>query len=272
MLSRYKVFLWRVCWGIKPTVEALEHRGMEINEECPMCDLEPKIVFHALIDCPEIQLMCVMANFDYSSRVYHANVLKWMVVEASSWSDEKLCKAAVAMYCVWEGRNAKKFSNEVIPAENLWPKVERIMDEYQAPTLTDSNNVTTPTILEWEKPEYPLVKLNVDAATSKDGGGYLGSLVQDSEGCCLGGFMGLVYAPNDAVLLKAMAVRRGLELALKIGCTHILVEGDASMVIEMLKTPCTQASVLNAARIDQRDVVWIDSVPFFLSEVLSFDE
>ncbi|KAF7834565.1 L10-interacting MYB domain-containing protein [Senna tora] len=108
LLSRYKVFLWRVCWGVIPTVEALEHRGMEIIEECPMCNLETESVFHAL-----------------------------------------------------------------------------------------------------------------------------------------GAFMGPVHAPNDVVLLGARAVRRGLELALKIGCTHILVEGDASLVIEMLKTPCTQVSALN---------------------------
>ncbi|KAF7822782.1 ribonuclease H [Senna tora] len=306
LLSRYKVFLWRVCWGVIPTVEALEHRGMEINEDCPMCNLETESVFHALIDCPEIQIVWVMANFDYSSRVYHANVLEWMVVEAGNWSDEKLCKAAVAMYCVWERRNAKKFSNEVIRAENLWPKVERITDEHLAATLIVPNNTMMPTTLEWVKPEHPLVKLNVDAAANRDGGGYLGGLVRDSEGCCLGAFMGSVHAPNDVVLLEALAIRKGLELALKIGCTQLLVEGDASLVIEMLKTPCTQASALSAvckdilsfsenfqyvsfnwvpricnstadyitrqARIDQKDALWIDSVPFFLSEVLSFDE
>ncbi|KAF7839903.1 reverse transcriptase [Senna tora] len=108
MLSRYKVFLWRVCWGIIPTVETLERRGIEINEVCPMCNYESESIYHALIDCPEIQIM-----------------------------------------------NAKKFSNEVIKAEKLWSKVERIMDEYQAANLTDLNNIVVPSKLEWEKPEYP---------------------------------------------------------------------------------------------------------------------
>ncbi|KAF7809060.1 uncharacterized protein G2W53_035803 [Senna tora] len=306
MLSRYKVFLWRACWGIVPTVETLERRGMEINEVCPMCRYEPESIFHALIDCPKIQIMWVMANFDYSSRLYHANVLEWMVVEASNWRDEQLCKVAVAMYCVWERRNAKKFSNEVIKAEKLWSKVERIMDEYQAVNLNDLKNAVVPSKLEWEKPEYPYVKLNVDASIRREGGGYLGGLVRDYTGSCLGAFMSHTRVPDDAVLLEAMALKKGLELALKIGCTRILVKGDSSLVIDMLKTPCAQASALNAvcrdilmfsekfqyvsfswipricnnvadfitrkARIDQRDIVWIDSVPFFLSEVLSFDE
>ncbi|KAF7814531.1 uncharacterized protein G2W53_028500 [Senna tora] len=246
MLSRYKVFLWRACWGIIPTVETLDRRDMEINEVCPMCNYDSESIFHALIDCTEIQIMWVMANFDYSSRMYHANVLEWMAVEAGSWRDEQLCKAAVAMYCVWERRNAKKFSNELIRAENLWPKVERIMEEYQAANLTDLNNATVLPALEWKKPVYPYVKLNVDASVRREGGGYLGGLVRDTSGCCLGAFMSHTQAPDDAALLEAMALRKGLEMALKIGCTHVWVEVDASLVTDMLKTPCAHASALNA--------------------------
>ncbi|KAF7838775.1 uncharacterized protein G2W53_007257 [Senna tora] len=174
-------------------------------------------IYHALIDCPEIQIMWVMANYDYSSRMYHANVLEWMAVETKSWRDEQLCKVAMAMYFVWERRNAKKFSNEVIKAEKLWSKVERIMDEYQAANLIDLNNIVMLPNLEWEKPEYPYVKLNVDASTRREGGGCLGGLVRDATGCCLGAFMGHNRALEDVMLLEATALKKGLELALRIG-------------------------------------------------------
>ncbi|KAF7839904.1 putative DNA-directed DNA polymerase [Senna tora] len=112
--------------------------------------------------------------------------------------------------------------------------------------------------------------------------------------------MGCNCALEDVTLLEATSLKKGLELAWRIGCTHVLVESDASLVIDMLKTPCVHASALSAvcrdilnfsgkfqhvsfnwipricnnvadfitrkARIDQRDIVWIDSVPFFLSE------
>ncbi|KAF7810322.1 putative ribonuclease H-like domain, reverse transcriptase zinc-binding domain-containing protein [Senna tora] len=106
-----------------------------------------------------------------------------MVVEANKWRDEQLCKLAEAMYCAWERRNAKKFSNEMIKADALWRRVERIMEEFQAATLNDANNIAVPTRLEWEKPECPLVKLNVDAASSKDCGGAIGGLIRDLDGC-----------------------------------------------------------------------------------------
>ncbi|KAF7821820.1 putative AC transposase [Senna tora] len=88
LILRYNVFLWRACLGIFPTVEALENMGMNIGEDCGMCNNESEDVFHTLVDCPELQVLWVMASFDYSSRVYRANILEWLVVEAVEWSEE----------------------------------------------------------------------------------------------------------------------------------------------------------------------------------------
>ncbi|KAF7838828.1 putative ribonuclease H protein [Senna tora] len=118
--------------------------------------------------------MWVVAKYDYSSRLYHANILEWLVVEAGEWRDEQLVALAVALYHTWERRNKKKFENEVVRVETLWPRVEKIMDEVQTATFCDDRNNTVPTNLRWEKPEYPFIKLNVDAAVIKDGGGSIG--------------------------------------------------------------------------------------------------
>ncbi|KAF7834811.1 ribonuclease H [Senna tora] len=300
--SKFKVFLWRACLGIIPTVEALDHRGMNINEQCGMCNIEPEGAFHALVDCPELQILWVMAKFDYSSRVYHANILEWLVVEAGEWSEEQMASLAVAIYLVWERRNKKKFADEVTRVEELWPRVERVMDELQIVTLTDDRNRTEPTKWVWEKPVYPYTKLNVDASATNEGGGVMGGILRDETGACVGVYTHSVQFTNDLVLLEAMAIKRGLELAYEVGCTHLTVESDAKMVIDMLKIPCVKASTLNAlcrdilrfctnfqsvsfnwvprlcnfiadfitrkARIDRRNVVWTDSAPLSLSEVI----
>ncbi|KAF7823970.1 hypothetical protein G2W53_022114 [Senna tora] len=244
--SRYKVFLWRACLGIIPTVDSLERRGMVIDEECRMCNSAPEDVFHALVDCPNLQLLWVMASFDYSSRVYHANILEWLVVEAAEWSEEKLAALAVALYHAWERRNKKKFANEVIRAEELWPRVERIMDELQTVMFNDDWNRAEPANFVWEKPEYPYTKLNVDATTCMDGGGSMGGLLRDETGDCVGVYVHSVSFPNDPALLEAISIRKGLEMVQQIGKTHVIVESDAKLVIDMLKTPCNQASTLNA--------------------------
>ncbi|KAF7843907.1 retrotransposon protein, putative, unclassified, expressed [Senna tora] len=247
IISKYKSFLWRACRGILPTVEALEGRGMEINEPCIMCNNAPEDAFHALIDCPELQLMWVHANFDYSSRFYHANILEWLVVEAGEWRDEQIAYLAVAVFHAWERRNKKKFANELIKVEELWPKVERMMEEFQMATFTD------------------------DAAGSKSGGGAMGGLLRDATGGCEGVFMNCVRFPSDAILLEATAIKKGLELAKMRKCTHIQVECDSRIVVDMLHSPCDQVSTLNVladfiskkAKAEGLNVVWIDSIPFF---------
>ncbi|KAF7822133.1 uncharacterized protein G2W53_027588 [Senna tora] len=271
IISKYKVFLWRACLGIVPTIETLEHRGMSINESCGMCNDAPEDVYHALVDCPEIQMMWVMAKFDYSSRLFHANILEWLVIEAAEWEEEQLATLAVAMYIAWERRNRKKFANEGLKAEDLWPRVERIMDEMQVATFTDDQNKSEPTSFVWEKPEYPYKKLNVDATVCKDGGGSMGGLVRDETGVCLGAFMCSALFPNEPVLLEAMAIKNGLKLARDIGCTHMMVESDAKLAIEMLKTPLADF-ISRKARVERKNAVWTDSVPLFLSEVYFADQ
>ncbi|KAF7809444.1 reverse transcriptase [Senna tora] len=217
-------------------------------------------------------------------------------------SKEKLAALAVALYHAWERRNKKKFANEVIRAEELWPRVERIMDELQTVMFNDDWNRAEPANFVWEKPEYPYTKLNVDATTCMDGGGSMGGLLRDETGDCVGVYVHSVSFPNDPALLEAISIRKGLEMVQQIGKTHVIVESDAKLVIDMLKTPCNQASTLNAlcrdilsfcsrfqvvifnwvprmcnlaadfisrkAKTDCRNIVWTDSVPLFLSEKL----
>ncbi|KAF7843607.1 putative G-protein gamma [Senna tora] len=180
--SKYKVFLWRVCHGIIPTFETLESRGLRINENCIMCNNAPEDVFHAVIDCPELQYMWVEANYDYSSIVFHANVLEWLVVETGEWKEEQIAALAIATYFAWERRNKKKFSNEIVRVEELWNRVERVMDETQAALSGVDRQRECPASLVWEKPVRSFVKVNIDAAAMKDGGGVLGGLVRDDTG------------------------------------------------------------------------------------------
>ncbi|KAF7826693.1 TMV resistance protein N-like [Senna tora] len=221
-------------------------RWMRIDENCVMCNNAPEDVYHAVIDCPDLQYMWVEAIFDYNSRVYHANALEWLVVEVREWKDKELAALAIVTYYAWERRNKKKFSNEFIRVEELWSRVERAMDETQLALCSVDSCREYPVGSEWGKPAHPFVKVNVDAALKKEGGGVLGGLIHDEDGCCLGVYMNAISYPNDPIKLEAMVVKQGLELALKVGCKNVIVEGDAMLVMEFLKMPCGQSSSLNA--------------------------
>ncbi|KAF7810657.1 uncharacterized protein G2W53_037400 [Senna tora] len=79
--SWYKVFLWRACIGIIPTVEALKQRDMLIEEGCIKCGTEVEDVYHALIDCNSLRQVWDEAWHDFKARVYHMSLLEWLSVD-----------------------------------------------------------------------------------------------------------------------------------------------------------------------------------------------
>ncbi|KAF7802841.1 putative inactive protein kinase [Senna tora] len=168
----------------------------------------------------DINELCIMCNNAHED-VFHALIdypelqLMW-----GGWKDEQAAFVAVVVYHAWERRNKKKFANEIIKVK-------------------------------WEKLEYPFMKLNVDVARSKSGGGAMGGLLRN---------------------LTGPGISKDEEMH---ACSGLVVECDSRMVVDMLHTPCDQASSLNAisdfisrkAKADSLNVVWIHSIPFFLSEV-----
>ncbi|KAF7815324.1 uncharacterized protein G2W53_029293 [Senna tora] len=103
-----------------------------------------------------------------------------------------------------------------------------MIDEYFLAARRPFQDVQAPVCLRWEKPEVS----------------WEGLLIRDDEGRCHGAFLETNSAIKEPVLLElAVAIRRGLEVARSIGVNKILVESDARLVVEMLKTPCNQGSI-----------------------------
>ncbi|KAF7821386.1 putative mitochondrial protein [Senna tora] len=89
---------------------------------------------------------------------------------------------------------------------------------------------------EWEKPATSEFKINVDVGVDCSGNGVVGGIARDEDGIVLGVFVEVVNFSNDPILLGAVAIRRGLEVASSLKLDRITVESDAHLVVEMLGT------------------------------------
>ncbi|KAF7802284.1 uncharacterized protein G2W53_041395 [Senna tora] len=241
--SRFKVM--RACLGIIPTVDALERRGMQINEPCVLCGAEPENVFHMFFECQAVRQVWETTRFNFSSWQFHNSILEWMSVEWGGWEREKQCVFIMAVYYIWEARNKKKFANETINLNGMWAKVERQWDEVCVARNGIPLDVDTPSNLLWEKPRAPYLKLNTDAATKSTGEGALGGVIRDSEGLVHGVFMASAPSLNHSTLLEALAIKKGVEVAQQLGVSDLVVESDARLVTDMLNSNCNHASLLS---------------------------
>ncbi|KAF7842416.1 putative LRR receptor-like serine/threonine-protein kinase [Senna tora] len=244
VLSRFKVNFWRACLGIIPTLDALEKRGVLINEACVFCERESESVFHIFAECQAVKQVWEEARFGFSSWRYHQSLLEWMSIEWGGWENEKRCVFVIALSFIWEMRNCKKFANDPINLTGLWAKVERQWDELCV--AKEGEVFEVPSSLKWEKPDGAAMKLNIDASVKISGEGALGGVIRDSEGTTHGVFMASTPVLKDVTLLEALAVQKGVEMALRLGVKELVVESNSKLVIDMLNSNCVHGSLLSS--------------------------
>ncbi|KAF7821403.1 uncharacterized protein G2W53_026858 [Senna tora] len=243
LLSRYTVFLWRACRGIIPTIEALNHRGLEIDENCLLCGSEEEDVYHALVDCSRLKQEWDEARYNFASRFYHSSLIEWMVMEWLKWSEDQRCHFVIALYRIGECRNRRKVSQEASNFNGLWNRVERCWNENVIARALVGNDLEVPSILRWEKPRFPYIKLNVDAAMKENRDRAIGGVLRDWDGLVTGAFISSTPNLNDVVVVGALAVEKGMKVAREAGMKDIIVNCDSRLVVDMLNARCNHTSL-----------------------------
>jgi ribonuclease HI len=101
---------------------------------------------------------------------------------------------------------------------------------------SNSAHATKPsaaTETKWKTPEPRYVKLNVDASFhSAVCASSTGVIIRDYKGRFLAAGTTLIPHVATASMAEALAMRHGLELAIKLGCNRVQAESDSTEVIE----------------------------------------
>ena len=99
--------------------------------------------------------------------------------------------------------------------------------------------------IRWEKPDIGWVKLNTNGSFSDllNAAGY-GGLIRDDQGNWIGGFSRHI-GNTDSFLAKIWALRDGLQLCHHMNLQSVIVELDASTVIDALNNPVYTNTILS---------------------------
>ncbi|KAF7824834.1 uncharacterized protein G2W53_022978 [Senna tora] len=275
VLPKYKAFLWRACLGILPTSAALARRGVEVEDKCIWCGSEEENAFHVLVECPVMQRFWRRSRFDFSSSRWHGSLVEWLDVEGLTWGREQWCLCTIALYHLWEARNRKKFTSELVNIDQLWGKVTLRWEEIQEARRNDIMEETAMELCKWEKPTGAAMKMNSDAGTMPSGGGIVGGVIRDRDGYCNGAFTERYDCSSNPMVLEAVAIRSGMEFAISLGIEELIVETGAKLVLEFLSSSETQISpllqVFSFAKDSMPVTRWVDSVPLYLADAIRFD-
>jgi hypothetical protein len=109
-----------------------------------------------------------------------------------------------------------------------------------------------PGMSKWVYPPSGLVKINVDAAVSREADhGAVGAVCRDSSGRFIGASARIIKGISDPAMLESIACVEAISLAEDLGITKMMVSFDCLEVINMMKKKslCSCRAILHEIEI-----------------------
>ncbi|KAF7808587.1 uncharacterized protein G2W53_035330 [Senna tora] len=236
MPAKIKIFVWRACREVLPVRASLNRRGLDVVDDCPSGCSEEETVLHALIGCPELLTFWRRANIPLSDQ-YDASLpfVEWFDIACSLWDADTLVRFAICAYNVWHRRN------EIWIGKNV-PNTDRVL-EISLSFLNELQKLLAPenpsrrsldSEVRWERPCWPLYKVNVDASLNQGLFGGIGGIIRDSRGKVLAAMANRVPRADSVEILEAKAILVGLEFARDLRILDVVVEGDSQVVFNYI--------------------------------------
>ncbi|KAK0607443.1 hypothetical protein LWI29_015165 [Acer saccharum] len=202
--NKIKLFIWKACNDWFPARANLARHGIQLDSLCPVPDALSFVDF--VLSC-------------YSS--------------VSKLDFEILC---VVWWRVWFRRNNLVHSAVLLPDSEVVEWASLFIQEFRAANVKVLKAVSVQSALpRWKAPPDGVFKINTDAALNEQGlVSGLGVVIRDCQGQVMASLcsqMGVCYSPEIA---EALAIRRGLQLAVETGLVPAMLESDASVVVNAI--------------------------------------
>jgi hypothetical protein len=239
--SKVRLFLWHLAKQSLPTNDVRHHRNMADNDRCQLCGGQDSWR-HALIDCTMSRCVWALEDEEIMEHLQcseEGDARAWLATMIATLKHEERVRVFVTLWSIWHAR--RKAIHEQIYQSPL--SVHAFVNQFivdLAQVRSPSSKQAAPGVSEpgpvWIPPPTGVLKINVDAAVSKNTGrGAVVAIARDHEGMFMGA-SALVFPGNtDAETLKALACREGLALAQDIYARRICLARDCAGVIRSLQ-------------------------------------
>jgi len=245
---KIRVFLWQMLHNALPLRDTLYRRGIQIDNDCPLCTGNLENNDHLFWDCPSTHSLWALATqqswlpmgLTPGCTPYVSHLLCKF-----HHSDRNTVKIAFLFWQLWKARNAVVFRQDrFCPLRTLIrAKREFVEWEFRSRLDVDSSSQGRPThrtdssfFVRWRAPPMGSVKLNFDGSfqhSSAAGGfiirGWGGNLIKAGAAH---------YGDATILVAEARALRDGVRAVVEAGFKKVVIEGDNAIVIQALQGRC----------------------------------
>ncbi|KAK9988891.1 hypothetical protein SO802_029130 [Lithocarpus litseifolius] len=257
-LPKIKHFLWLCFLNSVPVKKVLESRGIIHDACCPLCRNHEETILHTLRDCP------VSMNFWQKFRTPQ-NLSNFMHLSLADWLSTNCLDSylnringilwsivfPLAVWNLWKHRNIMVFQNSPLNLNLHSLRMKAATEYFYCVGKWPASKRHSVILVCWYKPQEGWFKLNLDGASLGNPEKVGGGLIRDSYGRWIKGFM-IYIGISTSIIAEFWALRDSLTLASQLGITHLAVELDAKVVVDLIlsrKTPnSSYTSILNDCR------------------------
>ncbi|KAG8372540.1 hypothetical protein BUALT_Bualt12G0076700 [Buddleja alternifolia] len=222
---KIRVFIWRVCKGVLPTMSNLLRHHCLVENLCPCCSMHVETDVHVLLEC------------DMARQVWSLSDLPWSIVAAWHGSVED-----------WIPRNRLVWNKESPDPLRIVINIKAFLLAFRKACSLSNTKVLSPFIpSHWSCPAAPCIKLNFDGATfNVEGGIGVGIIARNSSGECVGWLTSFYPHVESPEFAAALAAREELEFVIRKGWRIVTLEGDCGVVLSKINSPNTDYSSITS--------------------------
>ncbi|CAL1353854.1 unnamed protein product [Linum trigynum] len=223
---KLKLFIWQCLKVILPTVVALQSRGVNCLNRCPVCWRHRGSIEHLFFRCPlAIRLWTLVGLSNFIETAQTVNFSLWWRHIISQTSLFHILQCVCLLWRIWKSRNevtfeftqphvsslARQFYNQVLEISSLLPPSS------PQPLLPNIPATT------WVPPPKGFLKINVDATVSASGCSP-GLVIRCSDGHVMLAFGLQNQGIVNPYLAELLAFRDAISFIASRSLTHMIVE------------------------------------------------
>jgi ribonuclease HI len=168
--------------------------------------------------------------------IQEPNAKGWLNEVINAVPQDELTRVIVTLWAIWHARR-KALHEEIFqsPLSTL-SFIDRFIGDLgllSAPPKTKQRAVEAP---RWIAPPAGVVKVNVDAALSKNGTlAAVAAVARDGDGEFIGASTVTSTGISDPEIMEAMACREGLALASDLNLQHVRLASDCASAVHAIR-------------------------------------
>lgn len=244
-LPKIRHFMWRAVRNCVATKANIASRRIPCASICPICEMHPETVEHALLTCPWVVGVWFGSSLGYiGDRQQVTSLDRWILALTSLPDSSKeevnsvVTVMSFVMWSIWKARCKAIFEHKhpipglvIQDAKDAWSDFLSAMPSRGAISGDGEGESEVERNIKWQAPLAPYLKMNVDAAwLSASGHTGIGIIIRNHAGEFKCGKICRTTSIS-AVDAEARAVIEGLSLAANHGYSHMCVESDSKPLI-----------------------------------------